>query len=129
MAKKEQQSATEHPAQQSADLSVIQTNAGTPSQSWSNLDPAPSVLLSVSDLAIKHGNTFHRRGKDGGLYPTVASHDSVFKAAHLQADALHGWTRHEFKNSETVRLSDADYLAAVESAKSGKVHAPANKRA
>lgn len=89
--------------------------------------PEPT-LLSVSELAKKHGNTFHKAGKDGALYPTVWAHDSVFKQEHLQADVLHGWTKHEFHSSEPVCLSDADYLAAIEAAKKGKTHAPANKR-
>lgn len=84
---------------------------------------------TLYNLAVRNGQTFHRRGKDGNLYPTVPSHDSVLKAEHLQADVLHGWTLHERHTSETVVLSDANYLAAIEAAKAGKTHAPANKRA
>ncbi len=85
-------------------------------------------LPTVSVLALKHGHTFHRVGKDGGLYPTVPAHDSVFKQEHLQADVLHGWTKHERHTSLPVRLTDDDYTAAIEAAKTGKTHAPANKR-
>ncbi len=85
-------------------------------------------LKTVAELAVKHGHTFHSVGKDGKLYPTVPGHDSVFKQEHLQCDVLHGWTKHERHTSEDVRLSDADYLAAIDAAKAGKTHAPANKR-
>ncbi len=91
---------------------------------------APAAPVdSLLKLATRHGHTFHRMAKDGNLYPTVPSHDSVLKAAHLQADVLHGWTKHERHTSEEVLLTDADYLAAIEAAKTGKTHAPANKRA
>lgn len=91
-------------------------------------EAAPAQLTSVSELAKKHGHTFHAMAKDGKLYPTVPGHDSVFKTAHLLADVLHGWTKHETHTSEPVTMSDEDYLAAVEAAKAGKTHAPANKR-
>lgn len=84
--------------------------------------------MTVSELAVKHGHTFHRPGKDGKMYPTVPAHDSPFKAEHAQADVLHGWTKHERKVHEPVRLSDEDYLAALEAAKSGKTYGPANMR-
>jgi hypothetical protein len=90
-------------------------------------DSAP--VDTLMNLAIRNGNTFHRIGRDGGMYPTVPAHDSVLKAVHLQADVLHGWTKHERHTSESVLLSDTDYLAALEAAKTGKTHAPANKRA
>lgn len=89
---------------------------------------APALPPTVSELAIKHGYTFHRLGKDGNMYPTVPAHDSVFNQFHLQADVLHGWTKRERHTSEPVRLSDEDYVAAIEAAKTGKTHAPANKR-
>lgn len=85
-------------------------------------------LSKLSALALKHGKTFHRVGKDGQYYPTVPGHDSPLTQEHLQADVLHGWTKHERQTSEDVLLSDADYLAALEAAKLGKTHAPANKR-
>lgn len=92
-------------------------------------EAAPAAQLqTVSELAVKHGQTFHRLGKDGNLYPTVPAHDSVFNQFHLQADVLHGWTKSERHTSIAVRLSDDDYLAAIEAAKTGKTHAPANKR-
>lgn len=90
------------------------------------MEPA---LLTVSELAVKHGLTFHRPGKDGKLVQTVPGSDSVYKTEHLQADVLHGWTKSEAKTSVAVELSDDDYLAAIAAAKTGKTHAPANKRA
>ena len=84
---------------------------------------------TVAELALKHGHTFYRQGRDGILRPTMPAHDSPFKAEHAQADVLHGWTLFSSHTSEEVRLSDEDYLAAIEAAKSGKVHGPANKRA
>ncbi len=89
-------------------------------------DAAPVAL--ILDLAMKHGKTFHRVGKDGNMYPTVPGHDSPFKQEHMQADVLHGWTKHERHTSEFISMSDEDYLAAIEAAKLGKTHAPANKR-
>jgi hypothetical protein len=87
------------------------------------------VLPTVAELAVKHGQTFHRIGKDGNLVQTVPAHDSVYKQEHLQADVLHGWTKNERHTSLAVRLSDEDYTAAIAAAKTGKTHAPANKRA
>ncbi len=98
-----------------------------PEQETPAVSAAPSLTLPA--LAVKHGQTFHRLGKDGQLYPTVPAHDSTFKRDHLLADVLHGWTKHETHTSEAVSLSDDDYLAAIEAAKTGKTHAPANKRA
>lgn len=89
---------------------------------------APAPLQTVVKLAVKHGHTFHRVGKDGNLYPTVPGHDSPYKQEYMQADVLHGWTKSERHTSEAVCLSDEDYLAAIEAGKLGKTHAPANKR-
>lgn len=85
-------------------------------------------MATVEALAVKHGQTFHRMGKDGKLYPIVPSHDSVFKRDHLVADVLHGWTLYSNKGADPMRLGDDDYLLAIEAAKEGKTHAPANKR-
>ncbi len=82
-------------------------------------------LPTVSDLAIKTGQTFHKYGKDGKLYLSVASHDCQFKRDHLVADVIHGWTLYSNKGAEPMRLSEDDYLAAIEAAKIGKKHTPA----
>lgn len=76
--------------------------------------------LTVSDLALKHGHA----NPNG---PAVAG-DTPFTALHLLADSLNGWTRHKAYKAENVTLSDADYLAAIEAAKIGSAHEPANKR-
>jgi hypothetical protein len=98
-----------------------------------NMQPAeqPSDVLqnmTVAELAMKHGHTFHRRGKDGKMYPTVPGHDSIFKRAHAIADVLHGWTKHERRVHQPVRLSGADYAAAISAAAKGQTHGPANMR-
>lgn len=92
-------------------------------------EAAPSTeLQAVSELAVKHGQTFHKRTKKGELVRTVHEHDSVFKRDHLVADVRHGWTKSERAESQTVKLSDDDYLAAIEAGKKGTTHAPAMKR-
>ena len=75
-------------------------------------------LLTVAELAEKHGQTRN----------SVVYGDTPFTRSHLGADAAHGWTRHKAFKSEDVRLSDADYLAAIAAFDKGEVHAPANKR-
>jgi hypothetical protein len=111
---------------------------GTPGALKLEAQAKPEQLLTVSDLGLKHGNTHKpaqinpKTGKlsAGTTAGTVSKEDGVFNAAHMQADAAHGWNRHfVFKNQE-VRLSDEDYLAAVAATKTGadKTHGPANKR-
>lgn len=79
---------------------------------------APTELMTVQELAAKHGQT----------QPTPVPGDSPFRSEHLVADVRHGWQHHTHFVGGPVRLSDADYLAAIEAAKDGKVHAPANRR-
>jgi hypothetical protein len=80
---------------------------------------APAAeLLTVADLAEKHGHA----------YTPVVEGDTRFSRSHLGADAAHGWTRHKAFKSEDVKLSAADYLAAIAAFDKGEVHAPANKR-
>lgn len=75
-------------------------------------------LLTVSQLAEKHGQTqtVHVAG------------DTPFKSDHLVADVRHGWAHHTHFVGGEVRLTDAEYLAALEAAREGKTHAPAYKR-
>jgi hypothetical protein len=81
--------------------------------------PAPDVApLTVAELAEKHGHS----------NPAPVQGDTPFTPLHLLADSLNGWTRHKAYKSEDVTLSDADYLAAIEAAKNGVAHSPANKR-
>lgn len=110
------------------DFSAAPVQAVSPAPSPAISSPAV-VLPTVNELAVKHGHTFHRRAKDGQLYPTVPAHDSVFKRWHLVADVLNGWTKESNKGGDPTRLSDADYLAAIEAAKLGKKHSPACRRA
>ena len=74
--------------------------------------------LTVAELAVKHG-----QARD----PAV-SEDSGFSRDHLGADAAHGWKRHKHFHAQDVRLSDEDYLAAIDAFRDGKTHAPANMR-
>lgn len=106
-----------------------QTIEDKPEQPSAPVAQTSAPVDTLIKLAVRHGQTFHRAGADGNLYPTVPAHDSVLRAAHLQADVLHGWTKHERHTSEAVLLTDSDYLSAIEAAKTGKTHAPANKRA
>lgn len=90
---------------------------------------APSEqTFALLELAQRHGlviafdKTQHR-------FQAIDQHDAPYKADHLVADVRHGWKLSESRTHEAVKLSDADYLAAVEAAKLGKTHGPANKRA
>ncbi len=74
-------------------------------------------LLTVAELAEKHGQT----------QATPVPGDSPFKSDHLVADVRHGWAQHKHFVGGEVRLSDSDYLAAIEAARDGKTHAPAYK--
>ena len=74
--------------------------------------------LTVGELAEKHGQT----------YNSVVGGEKSFTRSHLGADAAHGWQRHMAYKSQPVKLSDADYLAALAAFDKGEVHEPANKR-
>ena len=98
-----------------------------------NETPIEQPKLPVSDLALKNGLTFHvaKTDKKTGkvIYlRQVPAHDSVYKAPHLQADVLHGWSKSERLTSQETQLTEVDYLAAIEAAKTGKTHKPANMR-
>lgn len=97
----------------SPDTAEATTEAAAPS-----VAAQASELLTVSALANKHGQTRKVREDLG---------DSPYSPEHMGADVLNGWARHKkFVGTEAV-LSDADYLAAIEAAKVGKAHEPANK--
>lgn len=78
----------------------------------------PSQLLTVAELAEKHGQT----------HTPVVDGDTRFSRTHLGADAAHGWTRHKAFKSEDVRLTDADYLGALASFEVGATNYVADKR-
>lgn len=45
--------------------------------------------------------------------------------AHRCADTLHGWTEHKHHQAESMKLSEADYLAALNAAGNYETHTPA----
>lgn len=75
-------------------------------------------LFTATELAKRHGQYQGARVKG----------DDPFTALHNTAAVLNGWTLHEHKTGEIVKLGDAQYLAAIEAAKLGKPHADTNKR-
>lgn len=78
----------------------------------------PSALLTVSELGATYEAQFE-----------AVSEDGAFTRHHLGADTAHGWTRHKHWKGEEVRLSAADYLAAIAAfKKDGGTHGPANLR-
>jgi hypothetical protein len=87
-------------------------------------DASTSTLF---DLAKRNGQLFNR---DPKLTRFQASdeHESPFKPTHQVADVYHGWSLHWRTKHQEVFLSDADYLAALQAAKLGKTHEPANRR-
>lgn len=54
--------------------------------------------------------------------------DSPYSPDHLGADVLNGWSRLQSYTGEQPKIYQADYKAALEAAKGGKDHAPANFR-
>jgi len=77
-----------------------------------------ATTFTVAKLAVMHGQA----------HATTVADDSPFKADHLVASTRHGWLKHEHDTGTPVMLSEHDYLAAIDAARQGKVHAPANKR-
>lgn len=80
--------------------------------------PASGEFLTVTELAQKHGE--YKEPSIGG--------DTPFTRVHLGADAAHGWTRHKVHRAKEARMTDADYLAALDAFKAGKLHEGANLR-
>lgn len=76
-------------------------------------------LRTIEELAVRHGQKFARVAVPG---------DSRYTASHHAADVRHGWTRHEATAGEAVKLTDSDYLAALDAVMAGKIHIPASKR-
>jgi hypothetical protein len=79
---------------------------------------APSLVFTVSELAKRHGQI---QGAMAGENP--------MSAAHQSAAVLNAWAKTAHEQGEEVKLSDADYLAAIEAAKLGASYAPAMKGA
>ncbi len=73
-------------------------------------------LKSLTELAHAHGQ----------IQNTPIKEDSPFSALHAQCDVVHGWSRHKFYQGQEVKLSDADYLDALEAAKEGEVSSGAD---
>jgi hypothetical protein len=75
------------------------------------------------DWAVAHG----RYVSVNPLIPQVSNH---YKPDHAAADLLHGWTRfaYDYQAAPTFRLSEADYLAALEAARTYPVN-PAHEAA
>jgi hypothetical protein len=85
-------------------------------------EAAQEALLTVSELAKKHGQWTAVNAGIDGVTP--------FSAKHLVAAVRHGWNHFALQHGdEEVRLSDSDYLAALEAAHHGKVCHGANRRA
>lgn len=80
--------------------------------------PAAEPTFPVSKLAERHGQK----------HSSTAGDDEPWKVDHLVASTRHGWLKYERDTGLPVTLTDADYLAALEAARGGKVHGPANKR-
>lgn len=69
------------------------------------------MLKSLDELAVAH-DQIAPNAPDGNRY----------KWPHRIAALVHGWTQHNYHYEQNqVMLSDADYLAALELAKSGSI--------
>ena len=73
--------------------------------------------MTLVELATKH-NQLAKPAPDG----------ERFSSKHLSAAALHGWNAYEYNYGPIQDLTDDEYLAALDSAYSGLVFEPANKR-
>ncbi len=82
-------------------------------------DHQEPLLLTVTELAKKHGQ----------IKPFNASLGATpFTSKHRVAAVRHGWNGHANKTNKQPRMTDEDYLQALDEAHAGKVHEPANKR-
>jgi hypothetical protein len=72
--------------------------------------------MTLTELATKH-NHLAKPAPDG----------EKFSAKHLCAAAVHGWNAYEYHYG-AIDMEEDDYLAALESASTGDVFEPANKR-
>jgi len=53
----------------------------------------------------------------------------TFTAGHMAAAQMHGWAAHKLATTDPMKLSQDDYLAAIEAALlGGEAHAPANSQ-
>ncbi len=66
--------------------------------------------------------------KHGHYKAAPVAGDSPFSAAHAVADVLHQWSRAELESGVSVKLADADYLAALEAGTAGAIHEAADRR-
>jgi hypothetical protein len=75
--------------------------------------PAPE-LFTLKELAARH-NQLAPKALDGCAY----------KADHACAAVHHKWVIYDYHSASPLKLSDSDYLAALEAAKLNLTHAPA----
>ena len=80
---------------------------------------ADDQTFTVKELAKRHGH--HQGARVDG--------DDPHTALHNVASVLNGWQLHEHRTGEVVKLTDAQYLAALDAAKRGKAHEETCKRA
>jgi hypothetical protein len=84
-------------------------------------------VFTLAELAERHGQTFSFLTREGKKVTQVIPDSDPYRLDHMLACTAHGWIPHEHHYG-LVKLSDDDYLKALEAAKNGRVHAPANKR-
>ena len=89
--------------------------------------PKEQTTYTLAELAERHGQDFTFLTSEGKRVRQVVPDADPFRTQHMMASTAHGWIPYEH-NWGLVRLSDDDYLNALEAAKNGRVHAPANKR-
>ena len=75
-------------------------------------------LVTVDNLSIRTGNRLKLNGHNPNNVKGVGP-------MHRCADTLHGWTEHKHHQSESMKLSEADYLAALKAAGNYETHTPA----
>lgn len=101
------------------------------SDTQATANAAPVKSLSALALEHKHTQMTQEVGRDGkkvyAAAPAVAG-DNPHSAAHQSASFLNGWELYTNQTGAEVVLSDEDYLGAIEAAKKGEAHAPANHR-
>lgn len=72
--------------------------------------------LTIAELAKRHGQ----------IQPAPIAGDDPYSADHNIAAVLNGWNWHMLHVFAGVTMTSQNYLAAIEAAKLGKPHAPAN---
>jgi hypothetical protein len=72
------------------------------------------MRLALKDLAEKFGHI------------TKPSVDGVaYRWKHACADQMHGWTAYEYSNNTKIKISEQEYLKALEAAAIGQTYSPA----